>query len=821
MSNTSDTPDANEQVKPTKTRSRTTARTKTESTTPNSQAQEEKPTVQRRTASTTHATTAVRTQSASDKVHTQATPEARSATTQPATPSTARPATARSATTNVARSTTAQPATTNVARPATAQPATPSTARPATRITAPDSSRTNPAQRPESRQRSGGTTSPVQRQANNASAQRTTAPGSTTTRPGTRPGSTSPGTYRPGGHGTRTGGRAPGVPVRKQPERRVPIVKEKPTGPISIPPQIVVKDLAELLQTTPNDVIRGLIKHSIFASINQVVDYDKAALVASDLGFEPSQSELSVAPAVQRSSGGLSTNEAMIAARHEDNTVVIPPVVTIMGHVDHGKTSLLDTIRKTKVAAGEAGGITQYIGAYQVEVDGKKITFIDTPGHEAFTAMRARGAQVTHIAIIVVAADDGVMPQTREAIDHAQAAKVPIIIALNKMDKVDANPDFVKQQLYDIGVVIEEIGGDVICVPVSARKGTGIDDLLEMILLVAEVQDIRANPNRPATGVIIEAKLEKSTGPMATVLIQQGTLKMGDNIVVGLLAGKVRAMFNDRGKRIQKAPPSMPVSILGLPEVTNASDRLQVVTDERTAKQTAQKIAEERRSENLPLGQVSLDTLYMQMQEGTVKELNVVLKCDVQGSAEAIKNALSKVGEENIKVRLIREGIGNISETDVHLAGASDAVVIGFNVKADGAAQRLAQKEGVDIRYYNVIYKLTDDIQAALTGMLEPTYREVVEGHAEVVQTFKAGKNLVIAGCRVLDGRITRSSQARVLCKKEMVYNGRIASLRRGRDDVREVATGYECGIVLDVFTEFEEGDIIDSYAQERVKSGM
>jgi translation initiation factor IF-2 len=794
MSNTSDTPDANEQVKPTKTRSRTTARSKTESATPNSQVQEAKPTVQRRTASTAHATTAVRTQSATEKVNTQATPEAR-------------PTTTRSSTTNTARSTTAQPTTTNTARPAT---------RPATT----DGSRTNPAQRPAPTQRSSGTASPVQRQTSNAPAQRTAAPGSTSIRPGTRPGYTSPGTYRPGGQGTRTGAR-PGTQVRRQPERRVPIVKEKPTGPISIPPQIVVKDLAELLHATPNEVIRGLIKHSIFASINQVVDYDKAALVAIDLGFEPSQSELTVAPAVQRISGGLSANEAMMATRQEDNMVVIPPVVTIMGHVDHGKTSLLDTIRKTKVVAGEAGGITQHIGAYQVEVNGKKITFIDTPGHEAFTAMRARGAQVTHIAVIVVAADDGVMPQTREAIDHAQAAKVPIIIALNKMDKADANPDFVKQQLYDIGVVIEEFGGDVICVPVSARRGTGIDDLLEMILLVAEVQDIRADPTRPATGVIIEAKLEKNTGPMATVLIQQGTLKMGDNIVVGSMSGKVRAMFNDRGKRIQKAPPSTPVSTLGLPEVPQAGDRLEVVSDERKAKQVASKIAEQRRSESTPLGQVSLDTLYMQMQEGKVKELNVVLKSDVQGSAEAIKNALSKVGEENIKVRLIHEGIGNISETDVHLAGASGAVIIGFNVKADGAAQRLAQKENVEIRYYDIIYKLTDDIQAALTGMLEPTYREVIDGHAEAQQIFKAGKNTVIAGCRVTDGKITRSSQARVLRKKELVYDGKIASLRRGRDDVREVATGYECGIVLEDFNDFEEGDIIESYSQERVKPGM
>ncbi len=570
-----------------------------------------------------------------------------------------------------------------------------------------------------------------------------------------------------------------------------------------------------MLQATPNEVIRDLIKQGVFASINQVVEYDKAALVAKEIGFEPQPSALTVVQQDRQ----LSANEVMMATRNEDNTIVIPPVVTIMGHVDHGKTSLLDTIRKTKVAAGEAGGITQHIGAYQVEVNGKKITFLDTPGHEAFTAMRARGAQVTHIAIIVVAADDGVMPQTREAIDHAQAAKVPIIIALNKIDKANANPDHVKQQLAEIGLVIEEYGGDIICVPVSARKGTGIDDLLEMILLLAEVQDIRANPNRPATGVIIEAKLEKNTGPTATVLVQQGTLKMGDNIVVGALAGKVRAMFNDRGKRIQKAPPSLPVSILGLPEVPQAGDHLEVTPDERTAKQLAQKVVEQRRNDGAPLGQVSLDSLYTQMQEGTVKELNVVLKCDVQGSAEAIKNALTKLGEENIKVRLIHEGIGNISETDVHLAAASKAIVIGFNVKADGAAQREAQKEGVDIRYYNVIYKLTDDIQAALVGMLEPTFREVIEGHAEVVQIFKAGKTTVIAGCRVSDGKITRSSQARILRKDVKVYEGKIGSLRRGKDDVREVTSGYECGIVLDEFTDFEIGDIIEAFTQERVKA--
>ncbi len=630
----------------------------------------------------------------------------------------------------------------------------------------------------------------------------------------TRPGYTN-GNHAPAG---RPGHRS-GPPTQRPPERRTPIVKEKPTGPISIPPQIVVKDLAELLRATPNEVIKGLIKHKIFASINQVVDYDKAALVAQDIGFEPEQSVMTTAPATT-GNGGLSANEAMMASRNEENMVVIPPVVTIMGHVDHGKTSLLDTIRKTKVAAGEAGGITQHIGAYQVEVNGKKITFLDTPGHEAFTAMRARGAQVTHIAVIVVAADDGVMPQTREAIDHAQAAKVPIIIALNKIDKANANPDHVKQQLAEIGIVIEEYGGDVVLVPVSARRGTGIDELLEMILLVAEVQDIRANPNRLATGTIIEARLEKNIGPTATVLIQQGTLKMGDNIVVGHLAGKIRAMFNDRGKRIQKAPPSTPVSILGLPEVPNAGDHLEAVADERTAKQIAGKVAEQRRTDTMPLGQVSLDTLYMQMQEGKVKELNIVLKCDVQGSAEAIKNALTKVGEENIKVRLIHEGIGNINETDVHLASASEAVIIGFGVKADGAAQRQAQKEGVDIRYYNVIYKLTDDIQAALTGMLEPTYREVIEGHAEVLQTFKAGKTTVIAGCRVTDGKLSRSSSARITRNGEKVYDGKIASIRRGKDDVREIASGYECGITLEDFTAFEVGDIIETFNQERVKPG-
>ena len=860
MRNTPESPEENEQAKPTPTKSRssTSARSKSDSATPGSPEQEAKPVTRRRTAplSKTGGVIEPSPQNGVEK-----TPE-----TPPRPTPVQRAGIASGPTTSkgpVSRTQPEKERTLPIPAETTRRPAAPQRTGATGTPGQQSSGRATPApQRPggtgsgTTPQRTGGTTAPVQRgsgtgtpaqrqtvgtpqrpTAHNGAPVQQSANPAVQGRPANRPagghapgGAVRPGgTVRPGNPAARpaapghpgpgrpgTGGR-PTTPVQRPPERRVAAVKEKPTGPITIPPQIVVKDLAELLHTTPNETIRGLIKHGVFASINQVVDYEKAALVAQELGFEPNISAPAATPAAQNHRG-LSANEAMMASRHEDNMVVIPPVVTIMGHVDHGKTSLLDTIRKTKVAAGEAGGITQHIGAYQVEVNGKKITFLDTPGHEAFTAMRARGAHVTHIAVIVVAADDGVMPQTREAIDHARAAKVPIIIALNKIDKANANPDLVKQQLAEIGVVIEEYGGDVVCVPVSARRGTGIDDLLEMILLVAEVQDIKADPNRPATGVIIEAKLEKNTGPMATVLIQQGTLKMGDNIVVGPLAAKVRAMFNERGKRIQKAPPSTPVSILGLSEVPNAGDRLEVVPDERTAKQMAQKIAEERRSENVPLGQVSLDTLYMQ--EGTVKELDVVLKCDVQGSAEAIKNALSKVGEENIKVRLIHEGIGNISETDVHLAAASGAIIIGFNVKADGAAQRQAQKEGVDIRYYNVIYKLIDDIQAALTGMLEPTYREVIEGHAEVVQIFKAGKNTVIAGCRVTDGKVVRSAQARILRKNVKIYDGKIASLRRGKDDVREVATGYECGIILDDFSDYEIGDIIEAFAQERVKPG-
>jgi translation initiation factor IF-2 len=579
---------------------------------------------------------------------------------------------------------------------------------------------------------------------------------------------------------------------------------------VAIPPQVGVRDLATLLEVAPMEIIRELFKHNILANINQVITYESAAMVAKELGFNTTEA----APPQQESAQKAEVQEKGAAS----HLVHRPPVVTVMGHVDHGKTSLLDTIRKTHVAAGEAGGITQHIGAYQVEINGKKITFLDTPGHEAFTAMRARGAKVTDIAVIVVAADDGVMPQTVEAIDHARAAKVPIIVALNKIDKAGANSDHVKNQLVEAGVVIEEYGGDVVCVPVSARKNMGIDDLLEMILLVADVQDLKANPHSPAQGTIIESRMDKSRGASATVLMEQGTLKTGDVVVVGSISGKVRNMFDDKGKQLKKAGPSMPVEILGLPEVPRAGDRLEEVADEKTAKNIAQQRAQQQKAESAGGTRAfSLDSLSSEIQAGKAKELNLLIKADVQGSLEAIKPTLERLGEDTVKVRILHDGVGNISETDVHLASASKAVIIGFNVKIDSAAQRLAQNEGVDIRSYDVIYKLSDDIEAALKGMLEPTYREQVDGHAEVLQLFKAGKTMVIGGCRVTDGKLVRSAQVRLLRGGKVIFTGSIASLRRGKDDAREVATGFECGISLEDFNQLEVGDVIEAFSKVRV----
>ena len=584
---------------------------------------------------------------------------------------------------------------------------------------------------------------------------------------------------------------------------------------MTIPAQIVVKDLAELLSVSVNEVIRNLIANGVYASINEVISYDISAKVAEAIGYTPEQA-VTTTPAVvaSRAQAAAAAAAAARIASTDVNRVTRPPVVTVMGHVDHGKTSLLDAIRNTRVAAGEAGGITQHIGAYQVEANGRKITFLDTPGHEAFTAMRARGAQVTDIAIIVVAADDGVMPQTIEAIDHARAAQVPIIIALNKIDKPGANPDHVKQQLADRDVVIEEYGGDVICVPVSAKKNIGLQDLLEMILLVADILDLKANPKGPAQGAIIEARMAANSGVTASALVHEGTLKVGDIVVAGTLYGKVRAMFDDAGKRIPKAPPALPVSILGLSEVPEAGDRFEVVADEKTARALTQ----QRRDQAQQAAQqtITLDTLYAQMREGMVKELNLLVKSDVQGSAEALKHSLSQIGDENLKVRLIHDAVGNVSESDVNLASASKAIIIAFNVRVDAAAQRLAQIEGVDIRSYTVIYKLVEDIEAALQGLLEPVYKEQVDGHAEVVQIFKAGRTLVIGGCRVTDGKLIRSAQARVLRKSEIVYTGEIQSLRRGKDDVREVATGFECGVTLEGFNALEVGDIIETFSKVR-----
>lgn len=633
--------------------------------------------------------------------------------------------------------------------------------------------------------------------------------------PGGRPNGASGG--RPGGRGPQHNGHGRGrAPLGVG--SRTAVAPSKPTGPVSIPAQILVKDLAELLSSSVNEVIRGLITNGIFANINEVVSYADAAKVAEALGFTPEESAAAPAPSTISPRTEAATLGAQAHAT-EVGRITRPPVVTVMGHVDHGKTSLLDAIRNTRVAAGEVGGITQHMGAYQVEINGRKITFLDTPGHEAFTAMRARGAQVTDVAIIVVAADDGVMPQTIEAIDHARAAQVPIIVALNKMDKPDANPDFVKQQLADHGVVIEEYGGDVVLVPVSARKGTGLQELLEMILLVTEIQDLKANPNGPAHGVIIEARLDQNSGVTASVLIQEGTLKIGDTVVAGSISGKVRAMFDDTGQRIKKATPSMPVSMLGLSAVPAAGDRIEVVADERAARILVQE--HKTAAQSAAAQSISLDTLYTQMREGKVKELNLLVKSDVRGSAEAIKHALTHLGEEheaeNLKLRLIHDGIGNVGETDVHLAAASKAIIIAFNVKVDAAAQRVAATDGVDIRSYTIIYKLVEDIEAALKGMLEPVYREQVDGHAEVAQVFKSGRTLRIAGCRVLDGKITRSSQVRLLRGGKVVFTGLVQSLRRGKDDVREVAQGFECGITLEDYNAIEAGDVVEAFGKVRV----
>jgi translation initiation factor IF-2 len=622
--------------------------------------------------------------------------------------------------------------------------------------------------------------------------------------------------------GTR-GRRGPRKPPRRDNafQSQVQVVDPRERGAIELPVTITVKELADLLAVNVADVIRELIKSGIFATINQLIDRDTASLVASELGYE-------VAETVAASTNGTGGEDADGAVPEATKEVLFEeddpkqlqpraPIVTVMGHVDHGKTSLLDALRSTEVAAGERGGITQHIGASEVVHDGKRVVFLDTPGHEAFTAMRARGARVTDIAIIVVAADDGVMPQTLEAISHAKAAKVPIIIALNKIDKPDADPTRVKTELTEAGVVIEEYGGEVPLVPVSAKSGQGLDELIEMVLLVADLQELTANPDRSAIGTIVEAELDKNRGAVATALVQTGTLKVGDIIVVGETFGRVRALENDRGKRVKQTGPASAVVVLGLSEVPQAGDILRVVADDKAARAAV----EQRKTEVASKGgegggRATLEDLYRQIQAGQAKELRIILKADVSGSLGAITHALEQLDQDEVRINVLHEAAGDITDNDIMLATASDAIVVGFNSSITDTARRAAEDEGVDVRLYDIIYKLTDDIDAALKGLLEPEIQEVVEGRAEVRQVIRVGKNQVIAGSYVTDGRIVRGG-ARVWRGGKVIANDRIESLRRFRDDVREVQANYECGIALASFTDIEEGDIIECFTTQTV----
>ena len=595
-------------------------------------------------------------------------------------------------------------------------------------------------------------------------------------------------------------------------EKNIPNEKEENTPnekEIEIESSIIIKDLATKLEVSPSQIITKLIALGMMLNQNQPIDFDTASLIAEDFGFK-----------VKKSDTELQIDESELDFQDkEEDLKPRPPVVTVMGHVDHGKTSLLDAIRKTHVTKGEAGGITQHIGASTAYINNKKIVFLDTPGHEAFTAMRARGAQVTDLAILVVAADDGVMPQTIEAINHAKAAKVPIIVAINKMDKPTANQDRIKQELTEYGLVPEDWGGDTICVPVSALKNEGIDDLLEMILLVSEMQELKANPNRNAVGTIIEAQLDKGKGPLATVLVQKGTLKVGDYVVAGTASGRIRAMFDDKGKKVKKAEPSTPVVILGLSEVPDAGEHLYAVDDEKKARFYAGNKKEIIREKQMKSNQkVSLDDLFNQIQLGEVKDLNIIIKADVKGSIEAVKQSLVKLGTDEVKVNIIHGGVGGITESDVMLASASNAIVIGFNVRPTLTAMGMAKQENVDIRTYRVIYDAIEDIQAAVKGMLEPTIVEEVIGRVEVRATFKVPNVGMVAGIYVLQGKITRNSKVRLLRNDIVVFEGEVASLRRFKDDVKEILSGYEGGLGLENFNDVKEGDIIEAYILKEVK---
>ena len=578
---------------------------------------------------------------------------------------------------------------------------------------------------------------------------------------------------------------------------------------MEIPESLTVKELAEKIGKSGAEIVKCLMKRGIMAAINQTVDFDTAVSVGEEYNviFELEKEKDIFEEAFKQEE----EDESLLEAR--------PPVVVVMGHVDHGKTSLLDAIRHSHVTSREAGGMTQHIGAYTVQINGSPITFLDTPGHEAFTAMRMRGAQITDIAVLVVAADDGVMPQTVEAINHAKAAGVEVIVAINKMDKPSANPERVKQELVEYGLIAEDWGGETICVPVSAATKDGIDTLLEMIILTAEMKELKANPNKPARGAIIEAQLDKGRGPVATVLVQEGTLNIGDPIVAGSSFGRIRAMMDDKGRRVKKAGPSKPVEILGLSEVPAAGESFYVAANEKQARQLAESVVAQSRKDMLKdtPQKVSLDDLFSQIQSGNVKELNIVVKADVQGSVEAVKQSLEKLSNEEVRIRIIHGGVGAITESDVMLATASNAIIIGFNVRPEPSAKAFADEEKVDVRLYRVIYNAIEDITAAMKGMLDPVYEEKVIGHAEVRQLFKASGVGTIAGSYVLDGKFTRNSQVRILRDNIVVYEGELESLKRFKDDVKEVNTGYECGLVFKKFNDLKEGDIIEAFIMVEV----
>lgn len=581
---------------------------------------------------------------------------------------------------------------------------------------------------------------------------------------------------------------------------------------VELPPNITVRQLSDTLKVSPVDAIKQLMRAGVMANINQVIDFKTASAVAAGFGVEAKLKRRTLAKGTAETRKQQKLAQAEQAAGLQPR----PPVVTIMGHVDHGKTKLLDAIRQTNVVDTEAGGITQHIGAYQVDVNGQKVTFLDTPGHEAFTAMRARGAQVTDITVLVVAADDGVMPQTLEAIDHARAAGVPIIIAINKMDKPGANPDRVKQQLAEVGLVVEDWGGEVIAVPVSAKEKKGIGDLLANIMLVAEMEELKADPNRPAEGTVIEAKMDRTRGALFTVLVSAGTLKEGDVIVVGNNWGKVKAMFNDAGKRVKRIPPASPTEVLGLDTVPEVGDLMRVVTDEKTAQTVIEKRRAQAAQQAAAEKAVSLSNIYEQLTAGKVQELGIILKTDVQGSIEPIRNSLEKLSTDEIKVRIIHSGTGNVTESDVMLALASKGVIIGFITGVEPGAKRLAERDGISIRVYDIIYNLIEDVGKALKGMLAPVEFEVIDGHAEVRAVFPAGKKEKAAGVYITEGKAVRGGGVRVLRGGKKLHESTVTSLRRFKEDVREVATGYECGVGVQSFSDFQPGDTLEFFHIEK-----